>query len=91
MDKKQSLSKEMNDLIAFLETLPGVKNLRVYTGEELLQIGDVSPNPRKFREAPFCVFFAKTFHNWPEKREVFDVNHGQVRVGWTQIRLSKAS
>jgi integrase/recombinase XerD len=56
-----------------------------------LQKGDVSPNPRKFREAPFCVFFAKTFHNWPEKREVFDVNHGQVRVGWTQIRLSKAS
>ncbi len=25
--------------------------------------GGVSPNPRKFREALFCLFFAKTFHN----------------------------
>ena len=28
--------------------------------------GAVSPNPRKFREASFCVFFAKTFNNWPD-------------------------
>jgi hypothetical protein len=45
-----------------------------------VQVGGVSPNPRKFREAPFGVFFAKTFHNWPEKRKVLDVNHGQVRA-----------
>ena len=28
--------------------------------------------------------------NWP-KWKVFDINHGQVRVEWTQIRLSQAS
>ncbi len=53
--------------------------------------GGVSPNPRKFREAPFCLFFAQPFHNWPPKRKVLDVNHGQVRVERTQIRLSQAS
>jgi hypothetical protein len=33
--------------------------------------GGVSPNPRKFREAHFCLFFAQTFHNLGQKTKSF--------------------
>lgn len=37
MDKKKPLSKSTIDLLAFLDTLPGVRDVRAYTYEELLQ------------------------------------------------------
>ena len=52
----------MNDLIAFLETLPGVKNLRVYTGEELLQIDPKTETPF-VRRAIIRAMNSKKKHN----------------------------
>ncbi|HHF0534539.1 TPA: hypothetical protein ACPHXL_003500 [Vibrio alginolyticus] len=34
MDDKKSLSQPTKDLVSFLNSLPGVRNLRVYTSEE---------------------------------------------------------
>tara|TARA_R100000656_G_C3859497_1_gene109521 strand:+ start:56 stop:244 length:189 start_codon:yes stop_codon:yes gene_type:complete len=34
MDDKQSISQPTKDLVSFLNSLPGVRDLRVYTSEE---------------------------------------------------------
>ena len=59
--------------------------------EVLAKAGGVSPTPRKFCEAFFRRFLAKTFPITTQNGKVLNINHGQLRAERGTNPLSQAS